>query len=98
MISVIAKIPLKEGKADEFAEAFKPMAIGVATEKDNFLYSLNFSKKEPNMAVIMERYTDKAALGAHAESDHYKAFGPSIKDLVAGPAEVTIMNEINNAE
>lgn len=97
MISVIAKIPLKDGKADEFAEAFKAMAAGVATEKDNFLYSLNFSKKEPNLAVIMERYTDKDALGVHSQSDHYKAFGPSIKDILAGPAEVIIMNEIDVA-
>lgn len=97
MISVIAKIPLQDGKADEFAEAFRAMSAGVATEEGNFLYSLNFSKKEPNMAVIMERYTDKDALGVHSQSDHYKAFGPSIKDIVAGPAEVIIMNEIDAA-
>ena len=98
MISVIAKIPLQDGKADEFTEAFKVIAAGVATEPGNHLYSLNFSKKEPNMAVIMERYDDKEALGAHSESDHYKAFGPAIKDLVAGPPEVAIMNELLNAE
>ena len=94
MISVIAKIPLQEGKADEFTEAFKEIAKGVATEGGNFLYSLNFSKKEPDLAVIMERYQDKEALGVHSESDHYKAFGPRIKDLVAGPPEVVIMKEI----
>lgn len=94
MISVIAKIPLQEGKADEFTEAFKEIAKGVATEEGNFLYSLNFSKKEPDLAVIMERYQDKEALGVHSESDHYKAFGPRIKDLVVGPPEVVIMKEI----
>ena len=94
MLSVIARIPLQEGKADEFTEAFKEIAKGVATEEGNFLYSLSFSKKEPDVAVIMERYADKAALGAHSESDHYKAFGPKIKNLVAGPPEVAIMNEI----
>ena len=94
MLSVIAKIPLQDGKAEEFTEAFNVIAKGVATEEGNFLYSLSFSKKEPNVAVIMERYADKAALGAHAESDHYKAFGPTIKDLVAGPTEVSIMREV----
>ena len=94
MISVIAKIPLQDGKADEFTEAFKEIAAGVATEEGNFLYSLNFSKKEPNTAVIMERFQDTDALGVHSQSDHYKAFGPKIKDLVAGPPEVVIMNEI----
>lgn len=94
MISVIAKIPLQEGKADEFSEAFKEIAAGVATEEGNFLYSLNFSKKEPDLAVIMERYQDKDALGVHSQSDHYKAFGARIGGLVAGPVEVVIMNEI----
>ncbi|MFP6581639.1 MAG: putative quinol monooxygenase [Candidatus Hydrogenedentota bacterium] len=94
MISVIAKIPLQDGKVDEFIEAFEEIAKGVATEEGNLLYSLSFSKKEPNMAVIMERYQDKAALGAHSESDHYKAFGPRIKGIVAGPPEVAIMKEI----
>ena len=94
MISVIAKIPLQDGKVDEFTEAFKEIAAGVATEEGNFLYSLNFSKKEPNLAVIMERYEDKAALGVHSQSDHYKAFGARIGGILAGAAEVVIMNEI----
>ena len=94
MLSVIAKIPLQEGKADEFTEAFKEIAVGVATEEGNFLYSLSFSKKVPDMAVIMERYQDKDALGVHSQSDHYKAFGARIMDLVAGPPEVSIMNEV----
>ncbi len=94
MISVIAKIPLQDGKADEFSEAFKEIAAGVATEEGNFLYSLSFSKKAPNMAVIMERYQDKEALGLHSESDHYKAFGAKIAGLIAGAPEVVIMREV----
>ena len=94
MISVIAKIPLQDGKAKEFTEAFKEIAAGVATEEGNFLYSLNFSKKEPNIAVIMERYQDKDALGLHSQSDHYKAFGARIGGILAGAPEVVIMNEI----
>lgn len=94
MISVIAKIPLQDGKAGEFTEAFKVIAAGVATENGNFLYSLNFSEQEPNLAVIMERYTDRDALTAHSQSDHYKAFGPKIGGLVAGAPEIAIMEEV----
>jgi len=94
MISIIAKIPLQEGKAEEFTKVFKEMAADVATEKGNLLYSLSFSSKEPNMAVIMERYKDQEALTAHSQSDHYKAFGSKIRGLVAGRAEVTLMEEV----
>lgn len=94
MISLVVKLPLKEGKADEFTEAFKEIAAGVATEEGNHLYSLNFSEKEPNLAVIMERYTDQAALGVHSQSDHFKAFNKNVGGLVAGPPEMLIMEEV----
>jgi quinol monooxygenase YgiN len=94
MISLIARIPLKEGKRAEFIEAFKEIAAGVATEKGNLLYSLNFAKDTPNTAVIMERYTDQDALTAHSQSAHYKAFGPKIGALIGGVTEINIMEEV----
>jgi quinol monooxygenase YgiN len=94
MISIIAKIPLHEGKLKEFTEVFKEMAASVAKEEGNLLYSLSFEAKAPNTAIIMERYKDQAALGAHSQSDHYKAFGSKIRGLIAGRAEVTILEEI----
>ncbi len=94
MISLFVKIPLKEGKKSEFIEAFKELAAGVATEKGNLLYSLSFAKDAPNTAIIMERYTDQAALTAHSQSDHYKSFGPKIAELIAGAPEIITMEEV----
>ncbi len=94
MISIYVKIPLQEGKAGEFIEAFKEIAAGVATEEGNLLYSLNFAKDAPNTAIIMERYTDQDALTAHSESDHYKVFGSKIGGLVAGAPEINFMDEV----
>ena len=94
MISLFVKIPLKEGKAAEFTEAFKVIAAEVAKEEGNFLYSLNFAKDAPDTAIIMERYKDQDALTAHSKSDHYKAFGPKIAGLVAGAPEIMIMDEV----
>ncbi|MFH2012325.1 MAG: putative quinol monooxygenase [Pseudomonadota bacterium] len=94
MISLFVKIHLKEGKAAEFTEEFKEMAASVAKEEGNLLYSLNFAKDAPNSAIIMERYTDQNALNIHSQSDHYKAFGPKIANLVTGAPEITIMEEV----
>ena len=94
MISLFVKIPLQEGKAQEFTEAFKEIAVGVAKEEGNLLYSLNFAKNEPDTAIIMERYKDQDALTAHSQSDHYKAFGSKIGGLVAGAPEITVMEEV----
>lgn len=94
MISLVVRIPLKAGKAAEFTEAFEVIAKGVATEEGNFLYSLSFADQEPDVAVIMERYTDQDALTAHSQSDHYKAFGGSIGGLVAGAPDIKVMKEV----
>ena len=94
MISLFVKIPLKEGKAAEFTEAFKEIAAEVAKEEGNFLYSLNFAKDAPNTAIIMERYKDQDALTAHSQSDHYKAFASRIGELVAGPPNLLMMEEV----
>lgn len=94
MISLVVKIPLKEGKAAEFTEAFKEVAAGAATEEGNMLYSLSFAKNAPDTAVIMERYTDQDALTFHSQTDHYKAFGPKIGGLVAGAPDMMIMEEV----
>ena len=94
MISLFVKIPLKEGKAAEFTEAFKEIAVEVAKEEGNFLYSLSFTKNDPNTAIIMERYKDQEALTVHSKSDHYKAFGGKIGGLVAGAPEIMVMDEV----
>ena len=94
MISLFVKIPLKPGKAPEFTQAFKEIAVDVAKEEGNFLYSLSFAKDAPDTAIIMERYKDQDALTAHSKSAHYKAFGPKIGGLVAGAPEIKIMDEV----
>jgi quinol monooxygenase YgiN len=94
MISLVVKIPLKEGKAAEFTEAFKEIAVGVATEENNLLYSLSYKKDAPDTAVIMERYTDMAALGVHSQADYFKAFNARTRDLVTGAPDVMVMEEV----
>lgn len=94
MISLVVKLPLQEGKAAEFTEAFKEIAKGVATEEGNLLYSLNFAENAPDTAVIMERYTDDAALAKHSQADYFKAFNAKVGGLVGGRPEIMKMEEV----
>jgi quinol monooxygenase YgiN len=94
MIAVIAKIPVKEEKREEAIEAFKQLIAEVAKEEGTLSYSLNVSKNEPNTLVVMERYKDKEALGAHSATPHFKAFFAKGAELFAGKAEITILNEL----
>ena len=61
MITVIAKLPVKEGKMDEAMAAFQVLISKVASEEGTVLYSLNRDKANPDVLVVVEQYKDKAA-------------------------------------
>jgi len=96
MISVIAKIPIKEGKVEEAITAVKELMVQVAREEGTLLYTLNRDPSSPNTLVIMERYKDKAAFDGHTSTPHFKAFFAKSKAFIGGRPEITLMEEIHS--
>ena len=96
MLSVIAKLPIKEGKMEEIIQAFKELMVQVAKEEGTVAYTINRSQATPNTLVVMERYKDKSALDAHSSSPHFKAFLPKSGALMAGRPEITVLEEIHS--
>lgn len=94
MISVIAKIPMKEDKIDEAIAAIKELIKDVANEEGTLSYALNRDQKNPNTLVFIERYKDNDALKAHSSTDHFKAFSAKVPGFVAGKPEISVMEEI----
>jgi quinol monooxygenase YgiN len=94
MLSVIARIPVKEEKFDEAVEAFKQLMSEVAKEEGTLSYSLNVSKAEPLTLVVMERYKDKEALAAHSATPHFKAFSAKGAEFFAGKPDILVLNEL----
>ena len=58
MITVIAKLPIKEGKMEEALGEFKALMSKIAKEEGTVLYSLNKEKSNPNN-FIHPRFTLK---------------------------------------
>jgi quinol monooxygenase YgiN len=98
MISVIAKLPIKEGKVDEAVAAIKELVKDVAKEEGTLLYTLNRDSKNPNTLVFMERYKDKDALNAHSTTPHFKVFFAKSGVLLSGKPEIVFMEEIVSAK
>ncbi len=98
MISVIAKLPIKEDKVDEAVATIKELIQDVAKEDGTLLYTLNRDSKNPNTLVFMERYKDKDALNAHSATPHFKAFFAKSGALLSGKPEVMFMEEILSAK
>ena len=96
MLGVIAKLTIKEGKVDEVIDLVKTLMAEVAKEEGTLAYTLNRDPSNPNAVIFMERYKDKAALDYHSSTPHFKAFFGSIKGLLAGKPEISVLEEIQS--
>jgi quinol monooxygenase YgiN len=97
MITVIAKIPIKEGKMDEALKEFQGLISEVAKEEGTLLYSLNVEKANPNILVLVEQYRDKEALTFHSSTPHFTEFFGRNSALFGGAPEIVAMKEIARA-
>jgi len=85
MIGVVAILKVKPGEGAAFEAAAKDAAKAVsANEPGNLQYDFFKHKSEEDTYVVMERYADQAALEAHGNSDHFKAFVGAIGGVMGG--------------
>jgi len=94
MITVIAKLPVKEGKMDEAMAAFKVLMSKVASEEGTVLYSLNQEKANPNTLVVVEQYQDKAALEFRFLHTALQGIFTASVAFIGGKPEMMVMKEI----
>ncbi len=92
MIHVIAFISAHPGQRDKVLAAFNANVPAVLAEDGCIEYGATIDAKElppgrnsvgPDAFVVVEKWASLAALQAHAVSPHMKAYGASVKDMVA---------------
>ncbi len=95
MVAVTATLKVKEGKEAELERVMKALAEQVlANEPGCEMYRLCRSKQSPQEYVVLERYVDDDALGAHANSDHFKAAIPEMMACCDGPPRILLFDEV----
>ena len=95
MIAVTATLKAKAGKEQDLTRAVQMLAQKVrANEPDCKLYQLARSKNDPQLFVLIERYTDDAALARHSNTDYFKAGIGEMMALVEGRPEIRLFDEI----
>ena len=94
MLTLIAKMPIQEGKMDEAVAAFSKLIPEVAKEEGTLFYSLNKDKANPNMLVVVEQYKDKEALNFHSSTAYFRAFAATGNAFLAGKPEISLMEEV----
>lgn len=96
MIALIARLPVKPGRMDEAIGMLKSLMVEVANEKGTLAYTLNRGESEPDTLVIIERYTDDAALKLHGQTPHFKDFSGKIGPLLSGKPSISRFEEIHS--
>ncbi len=96
MIAVIAKLPVKPEARDDAIAEFKGLMAKVAEEEGTLHYTLNIDQNDPNVLVVIERYTDMEALGAHSSTPHFQEFMGKAGAFMAGPPEISTLEEIHS--
>lgn len=86
--ALLARIPVKEGCADDFQAAMDAMFSAVADEEGTELYILSWDR-DRTAAYVFEIYSDSEALAAHMGSDAMKALMAAMSGLVDGEPDLT---------
>ena len=96
MIAIIATLVAKTGREAEFEAAFLQMTDAVkANEPGNRMYQLTRAQDAPRTYKVLEVYSDQAAVDAHRGSNHYKAGGRALRDLVEAPPKIEMLDTVD---
>ena len=95
-VTIIARIKAKPGSEQALEEAFRDMIKKVrAAEPGCQAYVLHKSPKDATQFVWYETYTDQAAVDIHMKTEHMKAMGGRIKDLLEGAPQIEFLQELD---
>lgn len=89
---IAARITVKADKIEAFVEAVKPLIAASRAEPGCISYTLYQNPHERTFFFFFEEWKNQAAIDFHFATPHFKAFGDQIKDMTAGPPEITILD------
>ncbi len=92
MLSLTAKLTIKEGKEAEFIDVMKKVVPAVREEPGNHAYMMSRSTDNPRLFVFYEEYTDKAAFDAHRK--HLGELGVNLAAILDGPPALEMYEKI----
>ena len=71
------------GQVDNFLAALKENGAASVKEPGCREFDIAVSQKDPNHVLIFEVYNDATAAQAHRETDHFKKYAATTKDMIA---------------
>lgn len=84
MVYIIAYLNAHPGKGDEVVSLAAPLIEATRREAGCITYELYQKPGDPDALVFVESWKSQAAVDAHFQEPHLKAFGAASRELLAG--------------
>ena len=94
-IGVTAKLSVQEGKAEEFEALFKQLQEAVnENEAGCNFYALHRSRSDSLSYMVLEQYSDEAALAAHGKTEYFVRIGAQLGSCMAAAPEIELFDSV----
>ena len=94
MLVIIANLTVAEGKGNDVVEAFSKLVPLIRQDPGTVAYNILQAADDPDKITVYEKYENREALQFHGQTEHFKEFGRSTRELFAGRAEITLYEEV----
>ena len=83
LLIMAVDIDVVPGQIDNYLAALKENGAAAVHEPGCREFNIQVSQKDPNHVLIFEVYENAAALEAHRQTDHFKKYAATTKEMVA---------------
>ncbi len=88
MIFIVTKNRVRRRYADEWPSIVADFTAATRAEPGNLFFDWYRSVDDPTVYVLVEAFTDRAAGEVHVDSEHFKAAGRVLSDVLAAVPEI----------
>jgi len=85
LVVVHVQVHVEPGGVDAFVRATRENAARSLAEPGVARFDVVQDAGDPTRFVLVEAYRDAAAVAAHKQTDHYRAWREAVGDLMAEP-------------
>jgi len=90
MIMVTAKITAKPGERDNVILKAKDLIESTRLESGCISYNLYASTEDDDVLMMIEQWKNQDVLDTHLETEHFKAFGEVVEDILARELDINV--------
>jgi quinol monooxygenase YgiN len=94
MLKLIARLQAQPGQGSVVASALCELAGPSREETGCILYDVCRLQSDPDALLVLEEWESQAALDAHMEMPHFKAFLAAAGSALAGAPELMVLERL----